>query len=271
MKNEHRVLTPESVEFVYELAGLSSRMLAVVLDHLIILALLLVVWLVVLSTGMLMIITAAIGLLVSFILYFGYFTYFEWKWTGQTPGKRVLDLRVIDDRGINVDLFQSFVRNLMRIADMMPAFSIDFIGIGFYALGGVVALANPRQKRLGDWAAGTLVVRTRKQVMPSAIIAPSDKYNSLQEDPSLRARIRSRLTMDERETLLQLCLRRNELEFEARQTLFREAAEYLEGRLEVRREEFLSEEKFVQNITAVALSEAESGLRVKGGGVPVGR
>lgn len=258
MKNEHRVLTPESVEFVYELAGLGSRMIAVALDHLIILALLLVVWVAVLYTGILMVVTAALGLLASFIIYFGYFTYFEWKWTGQTPGKRVMALRVIDDRGMNVDLFQSFVRNLMRIVDMMPSFSIDFIGIGFYALGGSVALFHPRHKRLGDWAAGTLVVRTQKRVMPSAVIAPNEKYNSLQEDGSLKQRIRSRLTLEERETLLQLCLRRNELEFEARQRLFHEAAAYLAQRLDLPREEFLSEEKFVQNITAVALAEAET-------------
>lgn len=258
MKNEHRVLTPESVEFVYELAGLGSRMIAVAIDHLIILALLLVVWVAVLQTFILMVFTAAVGLILSFLLYFGYFTYFEWKWTGQTPGKRLMNLRVIDDRGMNVELFQSFVRNLMRIVDMMPSFSFDFIGIGFYGLGGAVALLHPQHKRLGDWAAGTLVVRTQKRVMPGAVIAPNEKYNSLQESGAVKQRIRARLTLEEREMLLQLCLRRNELEFEARQSLFREAAAFLEQRLDLPREGFLSEEKFVQNITAVALAEAET-------------
>jgi uncharacterized RDD family membrane protein YckC len=268
MDSEHRVLTPESVEFVYELGGLGSRMLAAALDHCLVVTLLFAVWLVlgVLSffgcavTGGLFLQIAggsvlALAILGTFLVYFGYFTFFEWRWNGQTPGKRIMELRVIDDRGMNIDLFQSFLRNLFRVVDMMPSwFALDFLAVGFYGIGGVVALLNPRQKRLGDWAAGTLVVRTRKRVMPEAIIAPGEKYNTLQEDGALRSRIRARLTLEEREALLQLCLRRNELEFDSRQELFREAAAYLEKRLEIPREAFLSEEKFVQNITSVALA-----------------
>jgi len=253
MKSEHRVLTPESVEFVYELGGLGSRMLAALIDHLIILGLLLAVWIVALTIGaftafMLLPVAAALALIGVFLVNFGYFTYWEWKWNGQTPGKRAMDLRVIDDRGMNIDLFQALLRNLFRLVDLTPA---------FYGFGGIAALLNPRQKRIGDWAAGTLVVRVRKRVMPSAIMAPNEKYNSIQEDGALRSRIRS-LRLAERETLLQLCLRRNELEIDARQSLFAEAAAYLEERLEIPREPFLSEEKFVQNIAAVALAEQET-------------
>lgn len=267
MKSEHRILTPESVEFVYELGGLGSRMLAAAVDHLLIFALLLglvcAIWVLGLmgcAFGAALLLLAggpmvALALLAVFLVYFGYFAYLEWRWNGQTPGKRLMDLRVIDDRGMNVDLVQSLLRNLFRVVDMMPFLvALDYFSIGFYAVGGLTALLNPRQKRLGDWAAGTLVVRTRKRVIPGAILAPNEKYNSLQEDGAVRARIRSRLTLEERETLLQLCLRRNELEFEARQALFAEAAAYLEERLEIPRETFLSEEKFVQNITAVALA-----------------
>jgi hypothetical protein len=190
------------------------------------------------------------------VLYFGYFAYFEWKWNGQTPGKRMMDLRVIDDRGMSVDAFQSLTRNLFRIVDMMPfLFALDFISIGFYGLGGIAAWLSPQQKRLGDWAAGTLVIRTQKRVMPGAIIAPNEKYNTLQENGALRQRIKRSLSLEEREVLLQLCLRRNELEFAGRQNLFADAAALLEERLEITREPFLSEEKFVQNIVAVALDE----------------
>jgi uncharacterized RDD family membrane protein YckC len=263
MRSEHRVLTPESVEFVYELAGLGARMAAVALDHLIVLGLLIALWIVACFLGLFAFVLAgpvlAGALLGTFLLYFGYFTYFEWRWNGQTPGKRAMDLRVIDDRGMNIDLFQALMRNLFRVVDMAPFLrQLDFIAIGFYGVGGLAALLNPRQKRLGDWAAGTLVVRTRKRIAPSAIIAPNEKYNTLQEDGALRARIRRDLSLEERETLLQLCLRRNELEFESRQALFSEAAAYLERKLEIRREAFLSEEKFVQNIAAVALLESDS-------------
>ncbi len=270
MNSEHRVLTPESVEFVYELAGLGSRMVAVALDHLLLLGLLLGLWVAACFGGILTLFAAGpvlgLALLATFCLYFGYFAYFEWKWNGQTPGKRVMDLRVIDDRGMNIDLFQALLRNLFRVVDMLPFFtSLDFLAVGFYAIGGCCALLNPRQKRIGDWAAGTLVVRTRKRVMPSAIIAPNEKYNSLQQDGALRARIRLRLSLEERETLLQLCLRRNELELESRHLLFVEAAAYLEKKLEIEREPFLSEEKFVQNIAAVALAESEIGRKSVGG------
>jgi uncharacterized RDD family membrane protein YckC len=259
MDNEHRVLTPESVEFVYELGGLGSRMAAAFVDHLLILAGIIVLWVITLVSAMSTLgLSVVIGLVGSFALYFGYFTMLEWKWNGQTPGKRLFDLRAIDDRGMNIDLFQSAIRNLFRLVDMMPfLFTADYFSIGFYAIGGLTALFNPRQKRVGDWAAGTLVVRTRKRVMPSAILAPNEKYNSLQEDPALRSRIRAGLSLEERELLLQLCLRRNELEFEARRALFAEAAEHLEAKLGVRRQEFMSEEKFVQNIAAVALAESE--------------
>lgn len=265
MRNDYSVLTPESVEFTYELAGLGSRMLAAALDHLIVLACIAVVVVLALLTSALTFVFTlglssglliALGLILSFAMYFGYFVYFEWKHNGQTPGKRWQGLRVIDDRGLNIDLFQAFVRNLFRAVDMMPVLSaLDYVTVGFYAIGGLCALISPTHKRLGDWAAGTLVVRTRKPVLPDTIIAPNEKYNSLQEDAALRSRIRSRLSVDEVETLLQLCMRRSELEFEARQNLFAEAASYLEERLDIRREPFLSEEKFVQNIAAVALAE----------------
>jgi len=259
MRNEYRVLTPESVEFVYELAGLGSRMLAVLIDHAFLFLLLGAVLVGGVFSGCFLGLLSgpfvAVSLIGMFLLYFGYFAYFEWRWNGQTPGKRMMDLRVIDDRGMNIDLFQALVRNLLRVVDMLPAlFATDYVTVGFYGVGGLCALLSGSNKRIGDWAAGTLVVRTRKAVMPNAIIAPNEKYNTLQEDGAVRARIRRTLTLEERETLMQLCMRRNELELPARQALFAEAAAYLEERLGLGREPFLSEEKFVQNIAAVALA-----------------
>jgi uncharacterized RDD family membrane protein YckC len=268
MRKEYHVLTPESVDFVYELAGLTSRLVAVLIDHLLILSLMLVLVLAGCMLGVATLIAflpiMGITILAAFILYFGYFVYFEVKWSGQTPGKRYAEIRVIDDRGMNADVFQILVRNILRLVDLLPILlPLDFIQIGLYGVGGIAAFLNPHNKRIGDWAAGTLVVRVHKRVIPEAIIAPNEKYNTLQEDGPIRSRIRSRLTLEERETILQLCLRRNELEFEARQTLFADAAAYLERRLELEREAFLSEEKFVQNVAAIALAESQT-LRTPG-------
>jgi uncharacterized RDD family membrane protein YckC len=265
MKSEHRVLSPESVEFVYELGGLGTRMMAVLVDHLLIAAALLLLWIGACLGGANLILIGpflSAAMVGAFLIYFGFFAWFEWKWNGQTPGKRLMDLRVIDERGINIDLFQAVLRNLFRVVDMMPSlFALDYLALGFYGVGGTAALMSPRNKRLGDWAAGTLVVRTRKRVMPEAIITPADKYNSILDDGAVRTLIRSRLSLDERETLLQLCLRRHELEYEARHRLFREAAEHLEQRLELPREPFLSEEKYVQNITAAVVTGGEASVR----------
>lgn len=269
VSSEYRVVTPEEVEFVYELAGPASRAVAAALDHLLLAALLLVLWLATCWLGLAAAFAAgalvAAAIAGSFLLYFGYFAGFEWRWNGQTPGKRLLELRAIDDRGLRIDLFQALLRNLFRIVDMMPLLvALDFLAIGFYGVGGLSLLLSPSGKRLGDRAAGTLVVRTRRRVLPEAILAPEEKYNTLLQDPATRSRIRARLTLEEREVLLQLCLRRGELELPARQALFAEAAAYLERRLDIPREAFLSEEKFVQNIAAVALSEAGARRRKDG-------
>ncbi|MBM3457813.1 MAG: RDD family protein [Armatimonadetes bacterium] len=257
MRVEHRIVTPECVEFVHELGGLGSRALAAGLDHALAAGLVGIVWISILTVPVLILTGGAVlgfGILATFLIYFGYFTYFEWSWSGQTPGKRLLDLRVIDERGIRLELPQVFLRNLFRVVDLMPLFfGFDFVGVGGYGVGGLAALLSPRRQRLGDWAAGTVVVRVRRPPRPGALLAPGEQYNSLLQDRALRERIRASLSLDERETLLQLCLRRGELEYAIRHDLFAQAAAALEARLGVRRETFLSEEKFVQNVTAAAL------------------
>src|SRR4030095_15682034 len=101
MRNEHRVLTPESVEFAYELAGPGSRMLAVLVDSLI----LGLVWFGTHLLGLVLLATGPLGPLLYFIFCFAvtscYFVLQEWRWNGQTVGKRMLDLRVIDERGFS--------------------------------------------------------------------------------------------------------------------------------------------------------------------------
>ena len=91
-------------------------------------------------------------ILFYFLLYWGYYTLFEAFWNGQTPGKKLCKLRVIRDSGRQITLFESMTRNLIRVVDAFPS---------FYAVGIVTMLCNRRNKRLGDFAAGTLVVHER--------------------------------------------------------------------------------------------------------------
>jgi uncharacterized RDD family membrane protein YckC len=88
----------------------------------------------------------------AFVVYSGYFAIFEAVWTGQTPGKRVVGLRVIDVSGRPVSVYAAIIRNAVRIVDQVP---------GIYAFAILSVLLTRRQQRLGDLAAGTVVVHER--------------------------------------------------------------------------------------------------------------
>jgi len=85
-----------------------------------------------------------------FMVYFGYFIVFEWRWAGRTPGKRLLGIRVVRDGGFPLDFTSAVIRNLVRILEA---------GFGFYAVSALSTLLSPLNRRLGDMAAGTIVVR----------------------------------------------------------------------------------------------------------------
>jgi RDD family protein len=97
----------------------------------------------------------ALLLLLYFAVQFGYFAFFEAIWNGQTPGKRRMHLRVIKDSGRPITTFDALGRNLLRIVDSLP---------GIYAVAIVSALLSQKNKRLGDYVAGTVVVHERPLV-----------------------------------------------------------------------------------------------------------
>jgi hypothetical protein len=101
--------------------------------------------------------TVAILIIVVFLIFAGYFILFEWLWNGPTPGKRLMKLRVIKDSGRQITLFEALARNLLRFVDYMP---------GLYLAGAITMLCNKKSKRLGDLAAGTLVVHEQGQMQP---------------------------------------------------------------------------------------------------------
>ncbi len=89
-----------------------------------------------------------------------YFAFFERVWRGQSPGKRLLKLRVVSDDGGGVSANQSVTRNLLRVADILPA---------QYIVGLASMLSSTSGKRLGDWAAGTIVIRLDRPAGAAAI------------------------------------------------------------------------------------------------------
>jgi uncharacterized RDD family membrane protein YckC len=161
------VRTPESIAFNYELAGLGSRFLALAIDQVIQIVVLVALLYAVVVLGLRALLVHAIPLsgqaekvaaalviavvvLVTFTIFFGYFIIFEILWNGQTPGKRALGIRVVRDGGYPVDFGASVIRNLIRIGEL---------AFGYYALSAASMLLSPENKRLGDYAAGTIVVR----------------------------------------------------------------------------------------------------------------
>jgi uncharacterized RDD family membrane protein YckC len=93
----------------------------------------------------------------NFLWVWGYFTLFEGYWNGRTPGKYVMKLRVLKDSGRSITLFESMARNLIRFLDYFP--SMYFAGL-------ITMLCNKQSKRLGDLAAGTIVVHERSYEQP---------------------------------------------------------------------------------------------------------
>ncbi|MEA2689939.1 MAG: hypothetical protein QOD51_2546 [Candidatus Eremiobacteraeota bacterium] len=222
MERSVDVRTGEAVAIRYELAGLGSRFLAVTVDMIAQVALIVVLALI---YGFLIapalsrlafskdIAAWAIGagIVMLFLIFFGWFIIFETWWSGRTPGKRALGLRVVRDGGFPIDLGAAVIRNLIRIAE---------VALGFYTLSAISALISHENKRLGDLAAGTIVVRDRAEAvadLDAYLARPARTDTGLAEadrvlierflarraalDPSARTRLATRIAERVRPTL----------------------------------------------------------------------
>lgn len=182
--------TPENVVFGYNLAGVGSRFLAALVDSLLI--------------GLIQLLFLAplfyflyrsdffddlatawiVGLfsLLAFVFFWGYYILFELAWNGQSPGKRLAGIRVIRSDGTPVTLSEILIRNLVRIVDFLPS---------AYGVGVIVMFADKHSRRLGDMAAGTLVIHdagavtieTIQPFRPSALRAGVTEEKALEGFP----------------------------------------------------------------------------------------
>ena len=168
--DQFSIETPEQVDLQFPIAGVGSRFIAVMIDHLIqaVPYVLLMIGLAIFASntksaaGSDKLDTAAKWVIAGFIFLnflwiWGYFALFEGYWNGRTPGKYVMKLRVLKDSGRSITLFESMARNLLRFVDVFP--SMYFTGV-------VTMLCNKQNKRLGDLAAGTIVVHERLAEQP---------------------------------------------------------------------------------------------------------
>lgn len=158
----------EGVEIHLRIAGPFPRALALLLDMLIIAGFMIIVGIV---TGFIASGSAEVGqgfyLIVAFFVSWGYFTYYEAGRRGATIGKRAIGLRVIDRSGNNITLGQAFVRNILRLVDMLPGMPSTAAGvlIGSFGLGFFCCLFTKKFQRVGDLVANTLVVYTQPELM----------------------------------------------------------------------------------------------------------
>jgi len=165
---DYLISTPENVDLHLELAGLGNRVLAVIIDTTITFVTILIIFVACasithvvtklsLSTTTRAFITYTVlglSILAAMVVNFGYHIFFEGTWRGQSPGKKIAGIRVVEQNGQPVGWASVIIRNLLRVIDT-----------GLAMVGLLVLVADRNERRIGDFAAGTLVIRERGQAL----------------------------------------------------------------------------------------------------------
>lgn len=248
-----RVRTPEGVEFSLPLASPFTRCLALAVDYAVVVALTLLITQVIDIFKEAVELIPLIGPILSdfgtgttILLQFLVFTFYgmvtEWIWSGQTVGKRLFRLRVIDERGLAPGTKQIVIRNLFRVLDILPS--------TFYFIGSISCLITKRCQRIGDIAAGTLVIREIVPKQPELDEVLLSGENSFSSHPLLEARLRQKTSAEEARIALDAVSRRNEFEPERRLELFARIADHFREITEFPDEvtSGLSDEQYVRNV-----------------------
>jgi uncharacterized RDD family membrane protein YckC len=250
---ELTIATAEGVVFRLPLAGPASRLYAMVLDTAIVLGLvngvgLLIYWILSKAPGFgVMVITLA-----EFAIGFLYGALFEGFWNGQTIGKRLFHLRVIDQAGLPLRVEQAWVRNLMRVFDALPL---------AYLVGGASVITSPLMQRFGDRVAGTLVVRETPVAPPAEEAWTWQKYNSFMDYPAIAMHLRRAATPELASLIHNALRRRNELAPYSRREIYRELATFLQSEISPFPDELvevLSDEQYLINAANVLFAGQRS-------------
>jgi len=232
--------TPELVAIQMPIAGIGSRFIALLVDYLIwIPGILIVGRLFAFFLPSLKAFNSlseqwafAIYLFLIFLFNWGYFTLFEAFWNGRTPGKRVARIRVIQRSGRPIGLFESMARNFIRYVDQIPF---------FYAVGAIAIFVTRDHQRLGDLAAGTLVVRDRIEEASSSntdttrtftanIFAPPAPVSAPQKVLSLPDHAVAKLSSADLQVMESFFARRLDMPLDTRHALARRIASAVQGK-----------------------------------------
>jgi uncharacterized RDD family membrane protein YckC len=240
-----QIRTPEGIVFSQLLAGPVTRFLAWFVDLVCILMVLMVFGFLI---SLLQLISAnlagALYLISYFVVSIGYGIACEWRWRGQTIGKRLLRLRVVDAEGLRLQFHQIVTRNLLRFVDSLPF---------LYFVGGVVSWLSPKCQRLGDLAANTIVIRSPRVSEPDLDQLLAGKFNSLRQYPHLAARLRQRVLPGEAAVAVQALLRRDDFEPQDRVELFGNLAAHFRAKVEFPPEatDGIADEQYLRNVVEV--------------------
>lgn len=218
--------TPEQVHLEFALAGIGSRFMAAFLDIVIEIIGYLMLFLLSLlffSSGLFnggrSVWWEAILGLILFCINWGYYAIFEAVWKGQTPGKRWAGIRVIKDSGRPINAFEAITRNLIRFVDFLPA---------FYGIGVITMLLNAKNRRLGDYVAGTIVVHESSERENIFFNTPTKTEFVLHQAAGL--------TLQEAELIETFLARRLDIPMDVRQASSRRIADMISRRLNVPQE-----------------------------------
>ncbi|MBN1672121.1 MAG: RDD family protein [Kiritimatiellae bacterium] len=236
------IRTPEGISFPLVLASPLSRFLALAVDTACITLATTLVRAVIQIAGLLgPDLATGVAMVASFVVSLGYPIVLEWYWRGQTLGKRLFRLQVMDAQGLRLQFTQVVIRNLLRVVDALPV---------AYLVGGLAAFFSARGQRLGDLVANTIVIRHPRVAEPDIDRTLTGKYNSFRDYPHLAARLRQNVSPQEAGVALQALLRRDTLGPEARLELFADVRAYMHAIVPFPPEatDGLSDEHYVRNV-----------------------
>jgi uncharacterized RDD family membrane protein YckC len=180
----------------------------------------------------------------QFAITMGYSIVTEWYLSGQTYGKRLCRIRVVDSHGFPLTFQQVLLRSILRVIDMLPA---------FYLVGMVSCMVTRKFQRLGDIAAGTIVISTTRSTFDPGTGVGFSKYNSLKALPHVVAYLRHTITPQKASVAMLALSRRDQLSSEARPAVFKEIADDFRGGRDLPQDLLadIPDEVFVTNVVEV--------------------
>lgn len=259
--------TPEQITLELPLAGIGSRFLGLAVDTLLqfVLYMIAVFLFTVVGAGLAATGAArgiagylswipaawipAILVVFMFCIYWGYFTFFEIIWKGQTPGKRVAKIRVIKDSGRPINAYEAIGRNLLRAIDGLP---------GMYGVGIICMMISRQHRRLGDYVAGTVVVHDRpvqearlefaqasavQERFPSGQVPPDSASGGITTNPQL-----TQIAPEELLLIESFLQRRHELDVAVRDRTAFQIATRITAKTGLQREPNQSLDDFLESV-----------------------